>query len=103
MDDELKVMLGQILTVVEATREDVSGLKSEVASLKEDHGRRLDRIDACLDRLEERQERVESGLEQVRHVTSANHLKLSGKVELVANMLADHIADYHGPADRRRA
>ena len=99
MDDELKSVLGQILTVVESTRNDVAILKTDVAALQVGQ----DALRADVTALQVGQDALRDDLEQLRHVTSANYLKLSGKVDLVANMLADHIADYHGPGDRKRA
>jgi len=36
-------------------------------------------------------------IEQLRHVTSANHFRVIGRIDQVASMLADHMADPHGP------
>ena len=116
MDDELKATLFQLLTVVEGTRADVRALDTKLSTRIDDVESRLSariddvesrlsaRIDESESRLSARIDTVADNVEQLRHVTSANYFKVVGRIEQVASMLADHMADHdHDPADRKRA
>lgn len=75
MDDEVKSLLTQLVTKVDTIVETLPTLatKAEVAEVKAE-------------------------VESVKHVVSANYFRLSGKIEQVASMLAEHMADGHKPA-----
>jgi hypothetical protein len=82
MDDDLKGMLTQLLTVVETTR-------AEMAELRADQGQQLARL--------------QSDVTEIKHVAGTNYLRIGGRIDQVASQFMEHMADYHGPADRRRA
>jgi len=49
---------------------------------------------------------VRSDITELRHVTSVNHYKVIGRIDQVASMLAEHMADPNGHPqlpDRKRA
>ena len=49
---------------------------------------------------------VNEGLTELRHVTSINHFKVVGRIEQVASMLAEHMANpgaHPTIPERRRA
>ncbi|MEI6984632.1 MAG: hypothetical protein WCK65_00745 [Rhodospirillaceae bacterium] len=103
MDDESRGILTQLLKVAEETRADVKALTARVGTLEA----RFDALEARFDALETKVDamgvRLGGEIEQLRHVTSANHFRVIGRIDQVASMLADHMADYHGPLDRKRA
>lgn len=102
MDDELKTLLKHLTVKVEAVHTDVTGIKTDVAGLKTD----VAGLKTDVAALKVGQDEIRAELEQLRTTTSANHFRLSGRIDQVANMLADHMAQHdHGPetGSRRRA
>lgn len=63
------------------------------------------KIDAVDAKLSAKIDAVDAKIEEVRRVTSVNHHKTIGRVDQVASMLAEHMADTeaHPPTHRRLA
>ena len=79
MDDELKTLLTHLVDKVDA-----------IAATQAQHGEAI--------------AANSEAIEQLRHVTASNHFKVIGRIDQVASMLADHMAEPHGPpVDRKRA
>ena len=85
MDDELRGMLGKLLTVVESTRSELAELRTEVTG----YGAKLTQLQA--------------DVSEIKHVTSTNHIRLGGRVDQIAGMMMEHMVNYHSPDDRKRA
>ena len=112
MDDELKGMLGRILTVVEATRGDVKALDTRVGTLET----RFDSLETKFGTLNAKVEHLQSGqtelqvgqaelqsdVAEIRRVVGGNYLKLHGRIDQLSDMFMDHVNRYHGPGDSRR-
>jgi hypothetical protein len=84
---EIKTLLKGIADILPtlATKDDVAKVAADVSTLKSDvHKLQLDGID------------LKTGLDELRHVVAANHFKVIGRIDQVASMLADHMADPHG-------
>ena len=68
---------------------------------------RIDEVDAKLsmkiDGVAADVRALQADMTEVKHVVGANYLGLKGRVDQVADMMMDHIADYHGTEGRRRA
>ena len=117
MDDELKILLGQLLTKVDGNTQAMAVLAAKVDSDTQAMAVLATKVDGNtqamavlatkLDDLQKdhaaHREETAKQFVEVKHVAGANYLKLSGQISGVANMLADHIADYHVPGDRKRA
>lgn len=96
MDDELKGLLQTLVVKVEEINVKVTHLGNRVDALET-------KVDAVEARLTARIDAVEAKIDDVRHVTSANHFKVVGRIEQVASMLADHMAAYdHLPPEEAR-
>ena len=119
MDDELKGMLGRILTVVEATRGDVKALDTRVGTLETRFdsletkfgtlNAKVDSLDAKVEHLQSGQTELQVGqaelqsdVAEIRRVVGGNYLKLHGRIDQLSDMFMDHVNRYHGPGDSRR-
>jgi len=114
-DSELKTILGKLVDIVTSTRTDVVGLKSDMAELKSDvAGLKTDVAGLKTDvaELKAGQEELrtdiavlQSSHEELRRVTSSNHFRLMGRIELLSDQFTKHLLDHHDPMDdgRKRA
>ena len=105
MDAELKTVLGQILTAIETSKSELTAridgvredLTARIDGVREDLTARIDgvreELGTRIDGLSIRLDAVEDGTTEIRRVTSANHYKLMGNIDRVADMLADHMSD----------
>ncbi len=106
MDIETKELLHKVLDAIEATKAELS---ARIDAVDEKLSARIDAVDKKLstriDTLEDKVDSIEAKVESLQHVTSANHFKVIGRIDQVASMLADHMADtdVHNPPNRRRA
>ena len=104
MDDELKGMLGQILTVVEVTREDVKVLNTRVGSLET----KVESLDAKVERLQSGQTELQAGqvelqadVAEIRRVVGGNYLKLHCRIDQLSDMFMGHVNRHHGSGDSK--
>ena len=90
MDDttEIKTLLQGIADLLPtlATKDDIARLEGRVV-----------RLEAGQDELRGDVNDLRRGLEDLRHIVASNHFKVIGRIDQVASMLADHMADPHGP------
>ena len=125
MDDELKGMLGQILTVVEATRDDVKVLNTRVGSL-ETKVERLQagqaelqagqaglqagvaelqvgqaELQADVAELQAGQAELQADVAEIRRVVGGNYLKLHGRIDQLSDMFMGHVNRHHGSGDSK--
>lgn len=96
MNDELKALLGQVLTKLESLDNKVSAVQEGQAKLE-----------AGQDELRTGQAKLEAGQTQIREVLGANHFQLRGRIDQLSDQLQRHLIEDHGPApadaDRKRA
>ena len=78
---------------------DMTEVKADLSSVKVE----LSSVKTSLSSVQADVKTLQSDMTEVKHIVGVNHLKLSGKIEMVASMLADHMVDHHEPAGRRRA
>lgn len=85
MNDDLKALLGQVLTKLDnvATKDDVAEL-----------GVRVSRLEAGQDELRTQVAVVQQTVEEMNRTTSANHFRTMGRIDELRNMLRGD----HGPA-----
>ncbi len=95
MDDELKLLLTKLLEKQDALSSEIKAVRDALSS----------EIKAVRDALLSEIKAVDARVEQLQRVTSANHFKVIGRIDQVASMLGDHMADTeaHSPTHRRRA
>ena len=88
-NEEILLALRDVATSLTAKIDAVSAVQAE-------HGKAISQlqIDA---------KTLQADMTEVKHTIGVNQLKLSGKIEMVASMLADHMVDHHEPAGRKRA
>lgn len=94
-DDDMKALLQQIVDFLPtlATKADIAALDAKVTTLDT----RVTTLDARVTTLDARVTSVDAKVDELRHVTTANHFKLVGRIDQVASMLADHMAEHdHG-------
>ena len=84
---------------LETVKSDLETVKSDMETVKSD----METVKSDMETVKSDMETVKSDISEVKHTVGVNHLKLSGKIEMVASMLADHMVDHHEPAGRRRA
>jgi predicted nuclease with TOPRIM domain len=92
MDDDLKAVLGNILTVVESTRSEVTTLRSEVTALREDHGRKLEALQTGQDAQGQHLDRVETELRQVKEMVGSIRLREVARLDGRIDQLAQDVA-----------
>ncbi len=95
MDDETRIVLQKILSVVETTHEDVAVLKTRVETLET----RFDGLETRFDKLETRFDKLETKVDTIAQVTSANHFKTVGRIDHLYDTMVDYIIN---PEQKRR-
>ncbi len=105
MDDELKGLLGQVLTKLGAIQAGQDGMRGDISALQAGQdGMRGDisALQAGQDALREDVSVVQSGLEELRRVTSVNHFRVMGRIEQLSVQLDRHLASPHGAPNEGR-
>lgn len=90
----LKADLAETKADVSSLKVDVSILKADVSTLKADVGT----LKADVGTLKADMASARADIETIKHTTASNHFKVVGRIDQVASMLADHMADGHKPA-----
>ncbi len=96
---EVKADLSSVKADLSSVKVELSSVKVELSSVKVE----LSSVKTSLSSVQADVKTLQSDMTEVKHIVGVNHLKLSGKIEMVASMLADHMVDHHEPAGRRRA
>lgn len=117
-DDDMKALLQQIVDFLPtlATKADVAALDAKITATQADvvaldtkiTATQADvvALDTKVTTLDTRVTALDAKVDELRHVTTANHFKLVGRIDQVASMLADHMAEHdHGSpgGGRKRA
>ncbi len=95
----VKADLSSVKVELSSVKVELSSVKVELSSVKVE----LSSVKTSLSSVQADVKTLQSDMTEVKHIVGVNHLKLSGKIEMVASMLADHMVDHHEPAGRRRA
>ena len=96
---QLQSDMTEVKADLSSVKADLSSVKVELSSVKVE----LSSVKTSLSSVQADVKTLQSDMTEVKHIVGVNHLKLSGKIEMVASMLADHMVDHHEPAGRRRA
>jgi len=94
-DDDLRGILGQILTVVEGTRSDVSNLKGDVAALQAGQDALLvdvTTLQAGQEEQGQRLGRIETELRQVKEMVGSIRLREVARLDGRIDQLAQDVA-----------
>ena len=98
--EDLRLVVTEIVSQLSAKIDGVrTELRSEIASVRTELGAEIASVRTEL-------AEVRSDITELRHVTSVNHYKVIGRIDQVASMLAEHMADPNGHPqlpDRKRA
>ena len=119
MDGELKTLLTRLLDKVEGLDAKFVAIDARFDAVDAKFvaiDARFDAVDAKIDavdtklsaqigavdaKLTARADGIDDKVEELKRVTSANHFKVIGRIDQVASMLADHMAEPHGPPAKR--
>jgi len=95
MDEDLKGLLGKLVDKVDSLNDKVGALQAGQEALRAD----VTELRAGQDSLWADVAVLQSGQEELRRVTSSNHFRVMGKIELLSDLLTKHIGDHgHDPA-----
>ncbi len=102
-NEEILMTLRDVATSLSAKIDAVITVQAEHSKVLAEHSKTLAEHGSQIGQLQTQVGQLQSDMTDVKHAVGTNHLKLSGKIEIVASMLADHMVDHHEPAGRKRA
>ena len=103
LNSKIDTVATRLDSKIDAVAASLTAKIDAVAAVQVEHGNAIAQLQADTKTLQSDTKTLQSDMTEVKHTIGANHLKLSGKIEMVASMLADHMVDHHEPAGRKRA